>query len=166
MAAASPEQVIEGEDILGTLCDPPFILFYLFQIPSVESLVEAAKTLFRWKQPGENRPHLKLFRDTFNAEADVGGAAPGRVNLIGDPLFNVNTEKCMFQASTRTTMRVLSSRWLYPWSLLWWGGRWPGGSAGSQENRSHSNVEEVMITLAGWGQLASTLRLLRCLEQS
>ena len=87
MTAASPEQVIEGEHIHGTVCDQPFILFHLFQIPSVESLVEAAKTLFRWKQPAENRPHLKLFRETFNAEADVGGAAPGRVNLIGDPLF-------------------------------------------------------------------------------
>jgi len=39
------------------------------EIPSVESLLDAAKA---------------LFRETFNGEAEVGGCAPGRVNLIGE----------------------------------------------------------------------------------
>ena len=116
--------------------------------PQCGELSGSGQNTLQVKTPRENRPHLQLFRETFNAEADVGGAAPGRVNLIGDPLFNVNTKKCMSQANTRTTMRVLSFRWLYPCSQLWWGGRWPGGSAGSEEYRSHSNVEELIITLA------------------
>ena len=79
----------------------------------------------------------------------MGGAAPGRVNLIGNPIFNVNTEEYMYQESTPTTMKALYFRWLCPLSLLWWGGRWPGGSAGSEEYRSYSSVEEFIIVLEG-----------------
>ena len=38
-------------------------------VPSLESLVSRAK---------------ELFREKFGREAEVGGAAPGRVNLIGN----------------------------------------------------------------------------------
>ena len=38
-------------------------------VPSLDSLVSRAK---------------ELFREKFGREAEVGGAAPGRVNLIGN----------------------------------------------------------------------------------
>ena len=60
---------INGADINnhGTFSDK-MAAGKLEDVPSLESLVSRAK---------------EMFREKFGREAEVGGAAPGRVNLIG-----------------------------------------------------------------------------------
>ena len=75
-------------------------------VPSLESLISRARD---------------LFRDKFGREAQVGGAAPGRVNLIGkEMLHEMSIVIFSSQGSTRTTTWGLCSRWRCPWSQWCW----------------------------------------------
>ena len=104
--------------------------YLLSQIPTVESLLDAAKALFRLEErccfvglcmisiaitPSMERYYfVGLFndfdwnnsRETFNEEADVAGCAPGRVNLIGEILLSWFQIKISLPKSNSSPQRL------------------------------------------------------------
>ena len=111
----------------------------------MESLLDAAKALFRWQHslwedinnyldPNTNNyrnidpntndskvltqiprnikvsPAIIIARETFNGEAEVGGCAPGRVNLIGEL-------DCWWCGDVDNVIMVMLMMWWWWW---WW----------------------------------------------